>query len=60
MNVITMTTGAKQPPASKWLKISNKQGKIFRYIEGFWCNCAGRYVTVPDVSRFKNADEMSS
>jgi hypothetical protein len=60
MNVITMTTSTKQPPATKWLKISDKQGKTLGHIEGFWCNSAGRYVTIPDVSRFKNADEMPS
>jgi hypothetical protein len=54
MNVITMMTTTNQPLATKWLKISNKLGQVFGYIEGFWCASVGRYVTIPDVSRFKN------
>jgi hypothetical protein len=45
-------------PSSKkdgWKAIKNGRGEVKGYIEMFWSRQANAYVTIPGVSRFRNA-----
>lgn len=42
-------------PKTKWLTIKMKSGRVTGHIEGFWSSAIHRYVTIPGVSRFRNA-----
>jgi len=37
---------------SRWLRIKNGRDETKGYIEGFWCNAAHTYVTIPGVSQY--------
>ena len=39
----------------QWLTIRNGAGVVTGYIEAFWSVSLKRYVTIPGVSRFRNA-----
>jgi hypothetical protein len=41
--------------SSKWFPIKRGDGKVTGYIEMFWHKATGQWMTVPGVSKFRNA-----
>jgi hypothetical protein len=56
----TQAAEGREPlPKAKWATIRQGNGKVTGYIEVFFCAISNGYVTIPGVSRFRDARPMN-